>query len=144
MTSLTADGQAGSESGTAVDDGRGQMADRVIGRLGVAPCPVLATNDAQLARFAEFPALKGIASGRVPHHAFVTIAVRDARPATILTTANDNTRAGAPRARSVWRDLFFLAILAMTIIGAFWSGKLNATQRVIVVPGPSSDRHMVT
>lgn len=93
---------------------------------------------------AEFPTLKGLASGRVPHHAFVTVGVREVLPSTVLPTANDNTRAATTRARSVWRDLFFLAILAMTIVGAFWSGKLNATQRVIVVPGPSSDRHIVT
>lgn len=120
MTSLTADGQA----------------------MGPSPARDMAAPDSS--RVAEFPTLKGTASGRVPHHAFVTVAQRQTSPSAIPLTANDNARAGATRTRSVWRDLLFLAILAMTIAGAFWSGKLNATQRVIVVPGPSSDRHVVT
>lgn len=86
----------------------------------------------------------GNASGRVPHHAFVIVGPRSLPTAVPMPTANDNTRAGMTRARSVWRDLFFLAVLAMTIVGAFWSGKLNATQRVILVPWPSSDKHMMT
>lgn len=56
--------------------------------------------------------------------------------------ANDNV-AGAP-ARSVWRDLFFLAILAATVLGAFYSGRVHGIQKVIVVPGPSSFYSVVT
>lgn len=56
--------------------------------------------------------------------------------------ANDNV-AGAGR-RSVWRDLFFLAVLAATVVGAFWSGRVHGIQKVIVVPGPSSFYSVVT
>lgn len=118
MTSLTADGQV------------------------MGPDPMRDTATSEPPRVAEFPTPKGTASGRVPDHAFVTVAPREVPP--VPSTANDNARARTTRIRSVWRDLFFLALLAMTIAGAFWSGKLNATQRVIVVPGPSSDRHVVT
>jgi hypothetical protein len=32
------------------------------------------------------------------------------------------------------RDLFFLMILAATVAGAFWSGRVHGLQKVIVVP----------
>lgn len=136
MTSLTADGQGGSPSAITPDDARdGEIATRDIGRD-----PVSDAHCAEPSRVVGSTPPTGTVAGRVPNHAFVIIGSREGR----LPTANDNARAGSTRARSVWRDLFFLAILAMTIVGAFWSGKLNATQRVIVVPGPSSDRHVVT
>ena len=44
----------------------------------------------------------------------------------------------------MWRDLFFLAALAATVAGAFWSGRVQGYQKVIVVPGPSSFYSVVT
>lgn len=140
MTSLTADGQGGSPSAIALDDAR----DRGIGPGDIGRVMISDADHTKPSRVADRPTPTGTVAGRVPHHAFVVVGCPHAPTPTVLPTANDNTRAGATRTRSVWRDLFFLAILAMTIVGAFWSGKLNATQRVIVVPGPSSDRHVVT
>ena len=94
---------------------------------------------------APFPTLTGTVSGRVPPAAFVIVGRPVTSTSTVLPTANDNTPVRDARVRSSWRDLFFLALLAITIAGAFWSGKLHATQeRVIVVPGPSSHRNVVT
>ena len=141
MTSLTANGQGG-------DPVTGAVADHALKTgadpIGFAPGPMRAVRDEEPSRVSEFPTLTGTASGRVPHHAFVVVGSRETRSSTGLPTANDNNRAGTARKRSMWRDLFFLALLTMTIVGAFWSGQQNAAQRVIVVPGPSSDRHMVT
>jgi hypothetical protein len=44
----------------------------------------------------------------------------------------------------VWRDLFFLMILAATVAGAFWSGRVHGLQKVIVVPAPSSFDSVIT
>lgn len=141
MTSLTADGQDG-------DPVTGLVADHAleteVDRIAFAPGAMRAMTDEEPSRAADFPTLTGTASGRVPHHAFVVVGPQEIRSSTGLPTANDNNRAGTARKRSMWRDLFFLALLTMTIAGAFWSGQQNAAQRVIVVPGPSSDRHMVT
>jgi hypothetical protein len=57
-------------------------------------------------------------------------------------SANDNVAAG--ESRSVWRDLFFLMILAATVAGAFWSGRVHGLQKVIVVPAPSSFYSVIT
>ncbi len=140
MTSLTAGGPGSPVSGIVTDDAQGPA----MGRMDMTLDPMLDATASAPSHVAQFPSLKGTASGRVPHHAFVMVGTQESRPPAVLPTANDNIRAGTTRTPSVWRDLIFLAILAMTIVGAFWSGKLNATQRVIVVPGPSSDRHMVT
>lgn len=58
-------------------------------------------------------------------------------------TANDNFF--APNARkSLWRELFFITLLAVTLAGVFWTGRMHPYQKVIVVPGPSSYRSVVT
>lgn len=52
-------------------------------------------------------------------------------------TANDNATPAAAEAssrRSIYRDLFFLFVLAATLVGTFYVGRLNAFQNVIVVP----------
>jgi hypothetical protein len=86
---------------------------------------------------------------RVPDDAFVSVgqsagAVVPRIPARSSSSrvANDNVAGG--NARSVWRDLFFLAVLAATVVGAFWSGRVHGVQRVIVVPGPSSFHSVIT
>lgn len=87
--------------------------------------------------------------GRIPPDAFVSVG--PARPGSTgprlswskvrpVGTANDNV-AGH---RSVWRDVFFLTLLFATVAGAFWSGRVQGLQRVIVVPGPSSFHSVVT
>ncbi len=58
-------------------------------------------------------------------------------------SANDNNAPTGDR-RSVWRDLFFLMVLAATVAGAFWSGRVHGIQKVIVVPGPSTSSSVVT
>ena len=86
---------------------------------------------------------------KVPQAAFVSIGCVPGSPVLRIPSrragsrfANDNV-VGSP-ARSVWRDLFFLAILAATVFGAFWSGRVHGIQKVIVVPGPSSFHSVVT
>lgn len=59
-------------------------------------------------------------------------------------SANDNVARPETPARSVWRDLFFLAILAATVAGAFWSGRVHGLQNVIVVPGPTGFNTVIT
>ena len=79
---------------------------------------------------------------RVPAGAFVSVGRRAGSVTTVgrRGVANDNGRG-----HSVWRDVFFLAVLAATVVGAFWSGRLQGgVQRVIVVPGPSSFYSVVT
>jgi hypothetical protein len=87
---------------------------------------------------------------RVPASAIVPIARLGSVPARhrgrmslVSRSANDN-EAAAGGARSVWRDLFFLMVLAATVVGAFWSGRVHGVQKVIVVPGPSSFYSVVT
>lgn len=55
-------------------------------------------------------------------------------------SANDNGR----QQRSTWRDLFFLAVLFVTVATAFWGGRLHAYQRVIVVPPPTVVGSVIT
>jgi hypothetical protein len=88
---------------------------------------------------------------RVPASAIVSIArfgfapapCHRARMSFLSGSANDNDVA-ARHGRSVWRDMFFLMILAATVVGAFWSGRVHGVQKVIVVPGPSSFYSVVT
>ena len=88
---------------------------------------------------------------RVPASAIVSIARlgfgpvprHRARMSLVSRSANDNEAAARDR-RSVWRDLFFLMVLAATVAGAFWSGRVHGIQKVIVVPGPSSFYSVVT
>lgn len=70
-----------------------------------------------------------------------TIPLRRARSAS----ANDNVAAfGAASGKSIWRELFFLAVLVATLAGAFWTGRVHGFQKIIVVPGPSSFYSVVT
>lgn len=59
-------------------------------------------------------------------------------------TANDNTAVGRGGARSVWREILFLGILAASLYGAFTAGRSNASHKVIVVPGPIGFYSLVT
>ena len=86
---------------------------------------------------------------RVPEAAFISVGRPAAGtvpriPALRVKSrfANDNVAGAGPR--SMWRDLFFLAVLAATLIGAFWSGRVHGVQKVIVVPEPSSLHSVVT
>jgi hypothetical protein len=86
----------------------------------------------------------------VPGWAFVSIGRRgkasvprvQSRRGAPGRSANDNVAAG--ESRSVWRDLFFLMVLAATVAGAFWSGRVHGLQKVIVVPAPSSFYSVIT
>lgn len=49
-----------------------------------------------------------------------------------------------PPKKKMWRELFFLGILALTLYGAFQSGRMNAQQRVIVIPIPESRQSVIT
>jgi hypothetical protein len=84
---------------------------------------------------------------RVPGSAFVSIGSRRRGGIPVYPIrplprcfANDN----APDKRALWRDLVFLMILAATVAGAFWSGRMHGYQKVIVVPAPSSFHTIVT
>jgi hypothetical protein len=95
--------------------------------------------------------LRPLPAKRVPAHAFVSIGRRGKGPlprhrsrnAIVARSANDND-AKPGDTRSVVRDLIFLMILAATVAGAFWSGRMHGYQKVIVVPGPSSFHSQVT
>lgn len=108
----------------------------------------LATPAAGPAR--SFPEAGREARRSVPSSAFVSIGRRagaflphmQSRKGTPGRSANDNVAAG--ERRSVWRDLFFLMILAATVAGAFWSGRVHGLQKVIVVPAPSSFDSVIT
>lgn len=95
--------------------------------------------------------LVAASGGGIPSDAFVRVrptgrftkrGTREIRSAGRVV-ANDNNATAAP-ARSVWRDVFFLAVLAATVAAAFWSGRVHGLQKVIVVPGPSSFYSAVT
>lgn len=51
---------------------------------------------------------------------------------------------GQPPKKSLWRELFFLGMLAATLWGAYHTGRMNAQQRVIVIPIPESRLSMIT
>ena len=120
--------------------------------LGILTAPALGSirsfpqTGADLAGALKRPPLK-----RVPASALVSIARRSvapvpryrARMSPVSRSANDNEAAASDR-RSVWRDLFFLMVLAATVLGAFWSGRVHGLQKVIVVPGPSTFYSVVT
>lgn len=88
---------------------------------------------------------------RVPAQVFVSIGAGATAPVPryrvrnglAARSANDN-HVGSGEKRSMWRDLFFLVVLAATVVGAFWSGRMQGYQKVIVVPGPSSFYSQVT
>ena len=86
---------------------------------------------------------------RIPADAVVP--VRSGRPAStvlLLTgptqaTANDNASAKttAPSfRRAVYRQIFFLLVLAATLAGTFYIGRVNGFQKIIEVPEPAG-RH---
>ena len=49
-----------------------------------------------------------------------------------------------PPKKKLWRELYFLGVLALTLYGAFQSGRMNAQQRVIVIPIPESRQSVIT
>jgi hypothetical protein len=95
----------------------------------------------------------GPALAQVPASAFVSIG-RASGQATISSAvplrrigsrgANDNYAALGTAKKSMWRDIFFLAVLVATVTVAFLSGRVHGYQKVIVVPGPSSFYSVVT
>lgn len=117
---------------------------------GAAPASLTTSASASILSFpAATTALIGAfaraAFKKVPPTAFVSIGRKGGalgpKRHPKSRSANDNVSA---EQRSVWRDLFFLAILAATVAGAFWSGRVHGLQKVIVVPGPSSFHSVVT
>lgn len=57
--------------------------------------------------------------------------------------ANDNISRPIPK-RGVLRELFFLGILAATLLGAFATGRAHPLQNVIVIPEPMDPRSRLT
>jgi hypothetical protein len=82
----------------------------------------------------------------IPPASVVVIGREPAPPRPACPVANDN--ASAPvvggSVRSAWRDALLLVLLAATVAGAFYSGRLHAYQKVIVVPPPASASNAVT
>lgn len=130
----------------SLDHGVGAIPDPSVPGRGAPPVWSVSTTVVSPVR------LPIVSAGSVPASAFVKVGrsgrfgkrgarvIRDAGRAS----ANDNVAAANPGGRSVWRDLLFLAILAATVIGAFWSGRVHGLQRVIVVPAPSSFHSVIT
>ncbi len=123
---------------------------------GSAPAAMAASATGSVRSFPQTgvelaSALKRQVLRRVPASALVSIAPRAAAPVPrswarrgfLSRSANDNNAPTGDR-RSVWRDLFFLMVLAATVAGAFWSGRVHGIQKVIVVPGPSTSSSVVT
>lgn len=90
---------------------------------------------------------------RVPADAFVSVSAQLLPPPAERLrlasprpqpSANDNEAPAGVTPRRWLRELLFLAILAVTLVGAFYSGRIHAFHKVIVVPGPSSARSVVT
>jgi hypothetical protein len=79
---------------------------------------------------------------RVPDSDIVVIG-RAACAREQAAKAGERTRGGR-RVRRNWRNIFFLAVLAATLAGAYYSGRANAVQRVIVVPDVASRSHVIT
>jgi hypothetical protein len=149
---------AGSHEGGRASDALATSSDRHEGRLPVgAP-----TDDAfgpltgYVHGFAE--GIAAAAASGIPRGAFVTIGQRSPRQIRAASTvlippsrrgaghsANDNGSANLGKSRSsVWRDLLFLLMLAASLIGAFYTGRTHSSERIIVVPGPSSHLSVVT
>lgn len=140
--------------------GRGTRADMVVvarpplAKRGAAVVPGLALSPAM--RQAELLLAGqnrqvGSRPVRVPGDAFVPIGTRllpspsASRLMLAAPGANDNAVPARPgSARPLLREALFLLILAATLAGTYWIGRLNAAQNVIVVPGPSSSRSVVT
>jgi hypothetical protein len=57
--------------------------------------------------------------------------------------ANDNIPRPIPK-RGVLRDVFFLGILAATLLGAFATGRAHPVQKIIVIPEPMDLRSRLT
>ena len=95
----------------------------------------------------------GPALAQVPGSAFVSIGRTSGQATTTLAVplrrvgsrgANDNYAAPGGSTKTMWRDIFFLAVLVATVAVAFLSGRVHGYQKVIVVPGPSSFYSVVT
>lgn len=82
----------------------------------------------------------------VPVDRFVVIGRDAGLPPRDAPSANDNAPAAkAPRPMRVSvREIVLLAMLAASLVGAFYSGRMHAAQNVIVVPAPSSPRNALT
>jgi hypothetical protein len=57
--------------------------------------------------------------------------------------ANDNVSRPIPK-RGVLREVFFLGILAATLLGAFATGRAHSVQNVIITPEPMDPRSRLT
>jgi hypothetical protein len=102
-------------------------------RLGTAQITLRNGDKGKLVPFRAAPRLR-----RVPDEAFVVIG------RTEPPIANDNASKPRTRPRTALRDIVMLALLAATLAGAFYSGRLHAIQNVIVVPPPASERNALT
>jgi hypothetical protein len=57
--------------------------------------------------------------------------------------ANDNISRPNPK-RAALRELFFLGMLAVTLLGAFATGRAHPVQKIIVIPEPMNPRSRLT
>jgi hypothetical protein len=77
-----------------------------------------------------------IGKGLPPGHSF-------GRRRVVPAIANDN-KAAARKGRTVLREVFFMAVLAAALAGAFYNGQVHAMQKVIVIPEPMDRRVVLT
>lgn len=88
---------------------------------------------------------------RIPDCALISVTAGPAPSPLLLAapeaSANDNGTASAPaagRSRVSRRDLVFLAMLMVSLAGAYWQGRMQGYQKIISVPGPSLPGSKVT
>lgn len=127
-------------TGGAAAAGPGWRAGRDLAQ--VLSSPALRRAELQLAKTKDRPIAKRPV--RIPEKSLVPIRpLRLVAPLNLVSlpspgstpTANDNSaKAAAPR--RLWREIFFLGVLAVTLVGAYLAGRADGLQKIIVVPGP--------
>jgi hypothetical protein len=124
--------------------GAGDRAEDVVVRARLGALDVSAVANRRTRRRASLASSGRLL--RVPDAAFVIIG-RDSAARSLPTpaaqVANDNDAARGARTRSAVRDAIFLVVLGLTLVGAFYSGRMHAAQNVIVVEPPASARHAI-
>lgn len=115
----------------------------------VAPAPALPAVNAAQDNLKAAASVEPAAKPQVPLDRIVVIGKglppgrTIGRRRVVPAIANDN-KATARKRPALLRQAFFLAILAASLAGAFYNGRVHAMQKVIVVPEPMDRRVVLT